>query len=100
MAARDGQNGRARGNGGRMTRTRRNRTTAPTSQLALARTAASRHRCEPLEIEDPTNAALDLIEAHVRDVLRAGGEHALLRRLARLLPDHITVDARAGGAAK
>ncbi|PPD05839.1 MAG: hypothetical protein CTY28_15950 [Hyphomicrobium sp.] len=79
-----------------MTRTTRTRRHAA---LALGTVAAARPRCEPVEVEDTTNAALELIEAHVRDVLRAGGEHALMMRLSRLLPGNVVVDGRLGGAA-
>ncbi len=69
-----------------MTRARNRRRSAAALPMALARAAVARPRCEPVEIEDPTNVALDDIEARVRDVLRAGGEVALVARLARLLP--------------
>ena len=77
-----------------MTHQRNRRRSAAALPMTLARAAVSRPLCEPVEIEDPTNAALDQIEAHVRDVLRAGGEHALRRRLERLLPSAEVVDGR------
>ncbi len=47
-----------------------------------------RPRCEPVESERmaDANAELDAIEAGIRRVLDAGGEHALRLRIARLLP--------------
>lgn len=82
-----------------MSRARPNIRRPPASPLQAlgSSAAAARPRCEPVEIEDPTNAALDLIEAHVRDVLRAGAEHALVLRLARLLPGKIAIGTEASG---
>lgn len=80
-----------------MTRTR---TQAASSQLALARAVVSRPRCAPQELNEVRNAQFDLVEGHIRDLLRNGAEYALLRRLQRLLPEYFVVasSARAGGS--
>lgn len=81
-------------------RTRTRRKPAPAlAAFALGTLAADRPRCEPVEIDDPTNAALDTIESHVREVIRDGGEPALLARLHRLMPANVVVDGRLGAAA-
>lgn len=45
-----------------------------------------RPRVEPVETDDPINAALDALEQMIRNIMGAGGEHALRARLRRLLP--------------
>lgn len=55
-------------------------------RIALGAVVVPVHRCEPVEIEAPENAALDRIEREIEAVLSGGGEAALIARLRRLLP--------------
>jgi hypothetical protein len=73
----------------RRPRTRRaaaGRTARLEDRPALGAVVVPVHRCEPIEIEAPENAALDRIEREIESVIAAGGEAALMARLRRLLP--------------